>query len=274
MTFKTIVVHCDADKSIQQRLSIATDLASKFDSHLVGLHVRPPFQPPVYFDGSFVMDDLYKIYEDSLANDQKAALSAFSIATEGRNIAVEREIIDGPVDKEVAHRARCADLTILGQVSDDTPTATPRDLPEVVALSSGRPVLVVPYVSVRQPIGKNIIVCWNDSRESARAAADALPLLKLADKVTVLSFRSDESESTGAPEAAKWLLKHGIKAKVIEETAGDVYVGDLVLSRASDLDADLVVMGVYGHTRVREMMLGGVSRTLLRSMTVPVLMAH
>lgn len=273
MTVKTIMVHCDADKAIKQRLGVATDLAIKFDSHLVGLHVRPPFQPPAYFDGSFVMDELYKIYEETQAAEQKTAMSAFAAATEGRNIAVEREIIDGFVDKEVTKRARCADLTVLGQTSDDLPAATPPDLPEMVALSSGRPVLVVPYVPVRRPIGKNVIVCWNASRESARAAADALPFLMAADKITVLSFRPDEEDS-GAQAAVKWLGNHGVRASAIEETAGDVDVGDLVLSRASDLDADLIVMGVYGHTRVREMMLGGVSRTLLRSMTVPVLMAH
>jgi nucleotide-binding universal stress UspA family protein len=274
VTFKTIVVHCDADKSIRLRLDIAADLASKFASHLVGLHVRPPFQPPAYFDGSFVMDDLYKLYEATQAANQETALSAFSAATEGRNIAAAREIVDGQVEREVVKRARCADLTILGQASDETPAATPRDLVEVVALSTGRPVLVVPYVPVRRPIGRNVILCWNDSRESARAASDALPFLKDADKVAVLTFRSADDEETGAPAVATWLTHHGIDATVIEDSPGDVDVGDLVLSRAADIDADLIVMGVYGHTRMREMMLGGVSRTLLRSMIVPVLMAH
>lgn len=273
MSFKTIVVHCNADKAIQRRLGVATDLATRFDSHLVGLYVRPPFQPPTFFDGSFVMDNLYKIYEDTQAADQKTALSAFAAATEGRNIAVEREIVDGLVDREVTKRARCADLTVLGQTSDDMPAATLPDLPEVVALSSGRPILVVPYVSVHRPIGKNIVVCWNASREAARAASDALPFLKDADKVSVLSVRSDD-EDTDARAAVKWLAGHGIRASAMEEPAGDLDVGDLVLSRASDLDADLIVMGVYGHTRMREMVLGGVSRTLLRTMTVPVLMAH
>ncbi len=274
MTFKTIVVHCDADKAIAQRLNVATDLAVKFGSRLIGLHVRPPFQPPAYFDGSFVMDELYKIYEETRAADQKTALSAFATATAGRDITAETQILDGPVDREVAKRARYADLMIVGQASADMPAATPPDLPEVVALSSGRPVLVVPYVPVRRPVGENVLLCWNGSRESARAASDALPLLMTAKKVTVLAFQPEEGEEADAKAAADWLGNHGIKASVSQETAGDVEVGDLVLSRAADLDADLIVMGVYGHTRVREMVLGGVSRTLLRSMTVPVFMAH
>lgn len=273
MTFKTIVVHCNGDKAIQQRLAVATDLATRFDSCLVGLHVRPPFQPPMYFDGSFVMDDLYKIHEDTQAAEQKAALTAFAAATEGRKIAVEREIVDGLVDREVTARARCADLTILGQTSSDTPASTLPDLPEVVALAAGRPVLVVPYIPVRRPIGENVILCWNASRESARAAADALPFLKGANRVTVLSFRQGD-EDMGAHAVVKWIARHGVKASAVEESLGSVDVGDLVLSRASDLGADLIVMGVYGHTRVREMVLGGMSRTLLRSMTVPVFMAH
>ncbi|MBS0518481.1 MAG: universal stress protein [Proteobacteria bacterium] len=273
MAFKTIVAHCDADKAIAQRLSIAADLARTFGSHLVGLHVRPPFQPPAYFDGSFVMDELYKIYEDTTASDQKTALTAFATAIEGQGIDAESQVLDGPVERVLTRRARCADLTIVGQVNTAAPASTPPDLPEVVALSSGRPVLVVPYVAVRRPIGENVLLCWNGSRESARAASDALPLLKVAKKVTVLAFRSDEEEAD-AKGAVEWLRFNGVNAVVSDEVAGDVEVGDLVLSRAADLDADLIVMGIYGHTRVREMVLGGVSRTLLRSMTVPVFMAH
>ena len=274
MTFRTIMVHCDSDKALDQRLGIAVDLVGKFHSHLVGLYVRPPFQPPIYFDGSFVADDLYRIHEETCATNQKMALSAFAAATEGRNIEVEQKVAHGLVDKEMVKCARYTDLIILGQTNGDTPAATPRDLPEVVSLSSGRPALVVPYVPVRRPIGNNVVLCWNNSRESARAASDALPFLEVADKVTVLSFRSNESEDAGAQNASKWLLNHGVRAKVVEETAAGVDVGDLILSRASDLDADLIVMGIYGHTRVHEMMLGGASRTLLRSMTVPVLMSH
>lgn len=273
MTFKTILVHCNGDKAIEQRLAIATDLATRFDSYLTGVHVRPPFLPPVLFDGSFVMDDLYKIHEDTQAAEQKASLAAFAAATGGRKIAVEHEIVDGLVDREMTARARCADLTVLDQTSSDMPASTLPDLPEVVALAAGRPVLVVPYIHVRRPIGENVVLCWNASRESARAAADALPFLKGANKVTVLSFRAD-GEDMGAHAVVKWLARHGVKASAAEESLGSVDVGDLALSRASDLGADMIVMGVYGHTRVHEMVLGGMSRTLLRSMTVPVFMAH
>jgi nucleotide-binding universal stress UspA family protein len=275
MTFKTILVYCDSDEAIACRLDVASRLAENFGSHLIGLHVRPPFQTPVFYDASYVMDDLYKIYEDRTKADQVAAFTAFAKATEGRNVVVERRVVDGWVDKEVARRARYADLVVVGQRHESTPSATPSDLVEAVALSAGRAILVVPHVGSPKSIGKNVLLCWNASRESARAAADALPLMKSARKVTVLAFREkDSDDETGVESMVAWLGHHGIKAMAAEEPAADVDVADLILSRATDLDADLIVMGVYGHTRVREMVLGGVSRTLLRTMTVPLFMSH
>jgi nucleotide-binding universal stress UspA family protein len=275
MTFKTILTYCDAGRGTAERLSVATDLAANFESDLVGLHVRPPFQPPLYFDDGFAMDQLYKIYEENLVSDEKAATSAFRRATEGKNIAVARETRDGPVGEVVTRRARYADLVVLSQPAPDAPLATPSDLPETVALASGRPVLVIPYIEAKRPIGRNVLLCWNASRESARAAVDALPFLEAADKVTVLAIRTNgKDEDLGVADAASWLARHGIKANVVEETADDIDVGELILSQAADLDADLIVMGVYGHGRVREIVPGGASRTLLKSMTVPVLIAH
>jgi nucleotide-binding universal stress UspA family protein len=147
-----------------------------------------------------------------------------------------------------------------------------------VALASGRPVLVVPHTAVQVAPGKTVMLCWNASRESARAATGALPLLQAASQVTVLivdekAAASRESADHGA-DIVRWLGGHGVKAAVQRDVADSVDVGDVILSRAADLGADLIVMGIYGHSRLREMILGGASRTLLASMTVPVLMAH
>ena len=151
------------------------------------------------------------------------------------------------------------------------------DLPETVALTTGRPVLVVPFIGAKPP-GKIVLLCWNASREAARAAADALPFLKAAQKVIVLVVNPTVSaeghgEEPGA-DAAAWLARQGVKVTVQRDVAPDADVGGLILSRAADHDADLIVMGIYGHSRMREMVLGGASRTLLASMTVPVLMSH
>ena len=122
------------------------------------------------------------------------------------------------------------------------------------------------------------MLCWNASREAARAASEALPLLKAAKQVIVLIVGpqtvADASSVEPGANVAAWLSRHGVKVTVQRDTSADADAGSAILSHAADHDADLIVMGIYGHSRLREMVLGGASRTLLSSMTVPVLMAH
>jgi nucleotide-binding universal stress UspA family protein len=134
---------------------------------------------------------------------------------------------------------------------------------------------VVPHIGATQPPGRTVMVCWNGRREASRAATGALPLLKAAERVIVLTI---DAEKTDEPEAAKqagdWLARHGVKATVQSDSAAATDVGNVILSRAADAAVDLIVMGIYGHSRMREFVLGGASRTLLASMTVPLLIAH
>ncbi len=278
MTYKTILVHCDAAKNAAHRLDVAAELAQQQGAHLVGFHARPPFRTPVFFDGGFPMDDLFKSYEASAAADQATALAAFEKAAKGRHLSTEWRVVDGFVDSELAVQARYADLLVLGQTDPESGLPEPSDLPEATALASGRPVLVVPHIGVATPPGKTVLLCWNASREAARAASEALPILKAAAKVIVLVIDAKPSpDGHGAEpgaDVAGWLARHGVKVTVQRDTAADADVGATILSRAADHAIDLIVMGLYGHSRMREMVLGGASRTLLGSMTVPVLMAH
>ena len=278
MAYKTILVHCDAAKNVAHRLDVAAELAQQHDAHLVGFHARPPFRTPVFFDGGFPMDDFFKSYEASAAADQATALAAFEKATKGRHLSTEWRVVEGFVDSELAVQARYADLLVLGQTDPDNSLNTPSDLPEATALASGRPVLVVPHIGVATPPGKTVLLCWNASREAARAASEALPILKAAAKVIVLVIDAKPSpDGHGAEpgaDAAAWLARDGEKVTVQRDTAADDDVGATILSRAADHAIDLIVMGLYGHSRMREMVLGGASRTLLGSMIVPVLMAH
>lgn len=280
MTYKTILVHCDADKELAHRLGVAADLAVRLDGHLVGLHVRPPFQPPVVFDSGFAvaMDDFYKLYEETVNADQSAARAAFDQAIKGRKCSSEWRLAEGPIDSEVATQSRYADLVVVGQSNLEGAPRTPPDLPQYVALACGRPLLIVPYVGVQQPPGKTVMLCWNESRESARAASEALPLLKAASQVVVLIVEPAkvEGEAGNRPAAniETWFGRHGVKASVHRDVAAGTDIGSLILSRAADYNADLIVMGLYGHSRAREFVLGGASRTILGSMTVPVLVAH
>lgn len=278
MTYKTILVHCDAGPKANQKLSVAAELAKRYSAHLVGVHARPPFQAPVFFEGGMAMDGVFAAYEASAEADQAAALAVFQDAVKGRHISHEWRVAQGFVDSELATQARYADLLVVGQTDPDAQTPTPSDLPEAVALSTGRPTLVVPHIGVRSPPGESVMLCWNASRESARAAADALPFLRAARKVVILVV--DPRTSVGGhgaepgADVAQWLARHGVKVVVQRDVAADSDVGEVILSRAADLGIDLIVMGVYGHSRIREMVLGGVSRTLLSGMTVPVLLAH
>jgi nucleotide-binding universal stress UspA family protein len=276
MNYKTILVHCDASKSVWHRLVVATDLAQRFGARLVGLYVRPPFETSVFIDGGFAMGDFFRIHDEAVKADETEACAAFAKATKGKELITEWRAVDGYVDSELAMQARYADLVVAGQAGPES-TATPSDLPETVALTTGRPVLVVPFIGAKPP-GKIVLLCWNASREAARAAADALPLLEAAQKVIVLIVNPTVSaEGHGAEpgaDVAAWLARHGVKVTVQREVAPDADVGGVILSRAADHDADVIVMGIYGHSRMREMVLGGASRTLLASMTVPVFMSH
>jgi nucleotide-binding universal stress UspA family protein len=278
MAYKTILVHCDAAKNVAHRLGVAAELAQQQGAHLIGFHARPPFQTPVFFDGGFPMDDFFKSYEASVKADLAVASAAFEKATKGRHLSTEWRVVDGFVENDLAIQARYADLLVLGQADPESSLPTPTDLPETVALASGRPVLMVPYIGVTSPPGKTVMLCWNASRESARAASDALPLLRAADKVIVLvvdprASADGHGAEPGADVAAR-LARHGVKVTVQRDVAADADVGSVILSRAADHDVDLIVMGLYGHSRLREMVLGGVSRSLLASMTVPVFIAH
>lgn len=278
MNYKTILVHCDAGPKVGQRLAVAVELAERQGAHLVGVHARPPFEAPVFFEGGMPMDSLFASYEASAKADQAAASAAFEKAVKGRQLSHEWRVTDGFIDSELAIQARYADLLVVGQTDPDAQTPTPSDLPEAVVLSTGRPTLVVPHIGVRTQPGDTVMLCWNASRESARAAADALPLLRTAKKVIVLVIdpRSSPAGHGAEPGAdvAQWLARHGVKVTVQRDVAADSDVGGVILSRAADHNVDLIVMGVYGHSRVREMVLGGASRTLLSSMTVPVFISH
>ena len=278
MSYKTILVHCDASPKLSQRLDVAVELAQRHGAHLVGVYVQEPFDVPAFFDGTMPMDDLFAAYEASAKADEAIAAAAFDKAVKGTHLPREWRLVKGYVENELVVQARYADLLVIGQTDPEAGSLTPTGLPEAVALATGRPTLVVPHIGARAKPGKVIMLCWNASRESARAAADALPFLRAAEKVIVLlvdpkSSAAGHGAEPGA-DVATWLARHGVKVTVQRDVAADADVGSVILSRAADHDIDLIVMGMYGHSRMREMVLGGASRTLLASMTVPVFIAH
>ncbi|RZL96208.1 MAG: universal stress protein [Variovorax sp.] len=280
MSFKTILVHLDRSDRCASRVAFAARLARARGSHLIGL------LPTGLYDGVIPADaipagadDFVAESADYLRRRADAISDAFEAQLLGPNPASYeiRRVDDTTVDAIVNH-GRSSDLIVLGQDdrSGESDTRT-HGLVAQVMLRSGRPVLVVPYAGNFEAQRKNVLIAWDGSRESAVATRAALPLLIEAPHVTLVSLRrsdqpQDPARLLGA-EMTHWLQRHGVRATA-EQDVTDVDIADALLSRASDLDVDLIVMGGYGHSRLREFMLGGVTRQVLAQMTVPLVMAH
>lgn len=277
MGYKTILVYCDATRGTVARLAVARDLARRFGAHVVGFHVRQPFQAPMFSDAISALDALYATYAKTARADEAETKAVFDGAMAGAELSSEWRAVDGRAEDALIDAARFADLVVVGQYDPEAPaSATSSDLVERVAMASERPSLIVPYIGAGQTPGGHVMICWNGSREVVRAVSGALPLLKRAEKVSLLLV--DARKLSASPEhgadVVRWLERHGVKVAIHHDSSDGSDIGGVLLSRAADLGVDLIVMGLYGHSRMRELVLGGASRTLLASMTVPLLAAH
>ena len=194
------------------------------------------------------------------------------------DLPYEVRVVDTTAIDAVVHHGRTSDLVVLGQHdSEANLDMAPMDLPQRALMELGRPVLMVPYAGQFEGPARQALVAWDGSREAGVALHAALPALQRAAKVTLISCRRSRREAAGdellVNEIQHYLRSHGIEASA-EDDVSEIEVGDALLSRISDLGADLLVMGGYGHSRFRELVWGGVTRQILAQMTVPVLMAH
>lgn len=281
MSYQSILVHVDDGESVVIRLGAAARLARGFDAELIGAYVVPTaaMTPSVsaVLPDSMVQQRLAKMGE---AQDSAEALFR-AAASRARVAAVEWRAPAGDAVETLIDHARCTDLVVIGQRDPaDENAAFSDSLANALVLQCGRPVLIIPYAAAPSAIGTHVLLAWNSTRESARAIADAMPLLARAEKVILLSIDTDDddnetpSQLTGQQRVMTWLRYHGIDAQPRHYDFSGADVGELILSEAADLGADLVVMGGYSHSRLQEMVLGGVTRRVLDAMTVPVLMSH
>ena len=275
--YKTLLVPVDGREKSTRSLELACRIAARFDSHLVGLFVRPSgyIPSPARMDGTEKMlRELQRKVAEELAHEARARFD--SVVKPAGLQRAEWRTAEGLRAETVALHARYADLVVINQTDPESPDAT--HFGDSILLAVGRPVLLVPYIGESSRFGRNILVCWNASREASRAVTDSLPLLRAAEKVTVLSVDGEASRAghgeSPSSDIALYLARHGVNAVAAQAISASVEVGSVILSRASDLGADLIVMGAYGHSRAREIVMGGATRTVLRSMTVPVLMSH
>jgi nucleotide-binding universal stress UspA family protein len=268
-----LTLGADGDPAAQYAVSIA----EAFEAHIAGIaFAYDPVITPTVMDGlSAAWVDTQRTENHAAA---QAAIDRFEAAAKREGLSAEHRIIEaslGGAARLFARIARRFDLAVIGQM--DPERMMPDDLLiESALFESGRPVVVVPYIQKEALKLDRIMVCWDNSRNAARAIADALPFLKRGKIIEIVMVASGGGKTDELPgvDLGEHLARHDLNVEVKRLVASDVDVANVILSHAADCGADFIVMGGYGHSRLREFVLGGVTRGILQSMTAPVLMAH
>lgn len=284
MPLKTILVLLNDPGRTQQLLDAASALARQFDAHLVGLYILPAAK--VYSDVGMVATPMvFEGYRDLFTSKREEVRAKFEARAKLDGLKAEWRVIDSGfpdiADSAIAE-ARSAELVIASQTDYGPDGSIERDLVVRLVMESGRPVLIIPKKGHFAPRGEGIaekaIIGFNGTKESSRAMFDALPLLRLVKEtrlVWVDPYRqSGEAGEIPGVEEATVLSRHGIKVIAEPMMTTGQNAGEALLMRANDLGADLLVMGAYAHSRMREFVFGGATRHVLEHMTIPVLMSH
>ncbi len=264
MSYPTLLLHMDLEQSNAARLAVATDLAERFDALLIGTAAANP-QPPVFADGTYPVDT-FEVDRQSARDAMDKAEASFRQALKRRENRIEWRDAFAPPARYVAREARAADLVITG-------TRPPEFLPNPnwrldggdLVMRAGRPILFVPEAHDRPLDARTVVLGWKDTRESRRAACDALPLLRIAGRVIVAAVAEEAGQHdahAAAGDVAAWLGRHGIAAEarcqpLISDPATELR------RLAEDEGAELIVMGAFGQSRTREWIFGGVTHDLL-----------
>lgn len=277
MSYKTVLVHVDDSEQANERVKIAATVAMAEHAHLIGTATTgvsrylqqaamvPEFDVPVSSQLELLRSRAQRGLERFEVTARKIGIPSF-----------EKRLVDDEAGGGICLQARYSDLVVIGQIDPKHPSPVVMpDFPQYVVLNSGRPVLVIPCVGQCESIGKRVLIAWDASMAATRAVTNAIPLLKRAQIVEAVIF-NPQPPAQGAQadsDIAPYLERHGIKVEVLQRKT-DRSVGSALLSLAADQDCDLLIMGGYGHSRFREILLGGVTRAVLESASIPVLMSH
>ena len=275
---KDIIVNLTPGDARDPATDYAVSVASAFEAHLAGVaFIYDPIIPATVMGGG-IPAELIEAQRLDSEKGARAAASRFDAAAKRAGLSFETHQLSasaaGAAD-HFAHLARRFDLAIVGQAQPDSPVMQDLVL-ETALFESGRPVLAVPYIQKDGLKLDRVMVCWDGGRTAARAIADALPLLARAKAVEIVILAGERGKRDEIPGAdmGQHLARHGLKVTVNRIPLGDMEVADAILSHAADSAADFVVMGGYGHSRLREFILGGATRGMLQTMTVPTLLSH
>ena len=275
MSYQTILVHVDASRHAEARIALAVRLAAVHGAHLVGAAMTGVSRFIFHGANVDVARTVLAGQLDVLTGQANAALARFeTLAGAVHGLSFERRLVDDDAAGGLALQARYTDLVVLSQFDAGDPVARiDPDLQAYVMLNSAGPVLMVPAIGAPADAGSHVLVAWDESLQASRAVASAVPLLQRAAKVTLAVFNPEAQGHSAGADIALYLARHGVDV-VVRRKDSETDVGSALLSLASDVGANLLVMGGYGHTRFREVLLGGVTQTVLKSMTVPALMSH
>lgn len=277
MSYKTLMVYAEDGLDSDTRITLACDLAEAFKARLIGISGSAPM-PPAMADpylGGAMLGGAVGLYREMAENNVARAEARFREISADRIAATEWKGCTGFPAELMIDQSRCADLLIVGRRSDRAPFygLDPAD----VLMAAGRPVLVIPPSAPRTPIGWPAVIAWSESRETRSAATAALPMLRQAGTTHVLEICEDEDADTVRDrlgDVVAWLGRHGITAESEVRPRGDTSCADAILDFTAEKSAGLIVAGGYGHARLREWALGGVTRALLDHSPVCLLLSH
>jgi nucleotide-binding universal stress UspA family protein len=262
-----------SDAAVGYAISVATC----FDAHLAGIALTyEPYVPESVFNG--VAADIVASYRAQIEKAGKAAVAKFDAAARRAGVSAESHLLEtelAGIDELFAKTARRFDLSVVGQIEPGKEFAE-EILPQTALFGSGRPVLVVPYIQKAGMKTDRVLVCWDGSRAAARAIGDAMPFLTRCKSIDIVTITRNEEPGDELPgvDIAQHLARHKLTVDFKRIVAKDQDVASIILSTAADIGSDIIVMGGYGHSRLREFVLGGATRGILEAMTVPVLMSH
>jgi len=274
---KDIVVNLSVTEGGSPTADYAVSVAGALDAHIAGIAFV--YDPIVPVSGSgYIPAEVIETQQADNEAGAKAAIDRFAEATRRAGVAAEPLTISASLAGAGAQFGRIArrfDLAIVGQANPQA-SSVEDIIAETTLFESGRPMILVPYIQKAPLKLDNVMVCWDGSRPAARAVGDAMPLLAKAGRVEIVivgSERGKQDEIEGA-DMGQHLARHGLKVEVHRISGGTIDVADALLSHAADSGTDFMVMGGYGHSRLREFVLGGVTHTIFRSLTLPVLLSH
>lgn len=275
----TFTVHLNASDHLANRVRLAANLALACDAHLVGLastlYPAPPYMTCIGSDAQALLAE----YRQRSIDRLDKVFETFDSVAAGVGLSSrERRLTDDDIGVALCSHGRYSDLLIVSQIDPREPATESSVLPEFVLLNSGRPVLVCPYGLGAAEVGRRCLVAWDGSLEAVRAINGALLVLRRANKVvlTVVNPRTDYGGHGDDPGAdmALYLARKGVEVEVDCRYIASSRVGDALLAQAEERDSDLIIAGAYGHSHLREIVLGGVTQTLLDQTVTATLMCH